>query len=389
VVTTHLSHSSPAELRVAIVGAGVIGLGIGWRLVAAGAMVDIYERGHAGRGASWAAAGMLAAAAEAEPSEERLLPLALESQRRWPAFAKELEAASGTPIGYRTEGTLVIALTRDDAEQLRISYEFQRGLGLDLEWLGPAAILEREPFLNPRLAGGCISPRDHQVDNRRLAAALAVAFRRAGGRLHEGAPVERIAVEAGRARGVVVAGEMRHADKVVVAAGPWSGLKELLPEEARPPVRPIKGQMLAVRMDTAAPLLRRVVWTPRVYLVPRGDGRLIVGGTVEERGFDEAVTAGGLFSLLEGAWRALPGIEECAIDETWVGFRPGSPDDAPILGPSRIAGLFLATGHHRNGILLTPVTSDAIAECILTGVVPDVIRDFGVDRFDTFDGDHP
>jgi glycine oxidase len=376
-------HSPPAKLRVAIVGAGVIGLAIGWRLAAGGVEVDMYERGRAGRGASWAAAGMLAAAAEAEPSEERLLPLTLESQRRWPGFVEELEAASGITVGYRSEGTLVIALTRDDAEQLRFSYDFQRGLGLDLDWLGPRQVLEREPFLNPRLAGGCFSPSDHQVDNRRVATALAEAFRRVGGRLHENQAVERVAVDHGRARGVVVRGELRPADQVVVAAGAWSGVEALVPEAARPPVRPMKGQMLAVQMDPAAPILRHVVWTPRVYLVPREDGRLIVGGTVEERGFDEAITAGGLFSLLEGAWRALPAIEDLPVEETWVGFRPGSPDDAPILGFTAVDGLVVATGHHRNGILLTPVTADAISECVLTGVVPEPIRNFGIDRFET------
>jgi glycine oxidase len=381
------SHSSGAPLRVAIVGGGVIGLATGWRLAAAGAAVEIYERGRAGRGASWAAAGMLAAAAEAEPSEERLLPLTLESQRRWPGFASELEAASGMRVGYRGEGTLVVALTRDDAERLRFSYEFQRGLGLDLAWLGPSEVLEREPFLNPRLAAGCFSPSDHQVDNRRVVAALVEAFRRAGGKLFEEAPVERVAIEGGRAGGVVVGGTLRPADRVVLAAGAWSGTDGLVPAETRPPVRPIKGQMMAVRMDPAAPLLRHVVWTPRVYLVPRDDGRLIVGGTVEERGFDETITAGGLFSLLEGAWRALPAVEELAVDETWVGFRPGSPDDAPILGATPVEGLVVATGHHRNGILLTPVTADAIVQCVLTDRVLDSIRPFGIERFETAMGE--
>ncbi len=171
------------------------------------------------------------------------------------------------------------------------------------------------------------------------------------------------------------------ADIVVLAAGAWSGEIAGLPPAAKPPVRPIKGQMLALRMDPAAPLLRHVVWTPRVYLVPREDGRLIVGATTEERGFNGDLTAGGIYSLLEGAWRALPSVEELAIDEMWVGFRPGSRDDAPLLGPGELEGLVYATGHHRNGILLTPVTADSIARYILDGEVAAAIRPFAMSRF--------
>ena len=176
-------------------------------------------------------------------------------------------------------------------------------------------------------------------------------------------------------------GDFHHADTTVLAAGAWSRAIPGLPDLARPPVRPVKGQMAALRMDPDEPLLRHVVWTPSVYLVPRRDGRLVIGATVEERGFNTDLTAGGVMSLIEGAWRTLPGIEELPIDELWVGFRPGSRDDAPILGPSGLDGLVLATGHHRNGILLTPVTADAISDHILTGRTAEVIRPFGLDRF--------
>ncbi|HZT51315.1 MAG TPA: FAD-dependent oxidoreductase, partial [Stellaceae bacterium] len=178
----------------------------------------------------------------------------------------------------------------------------------------------------------------------------------------------------------VRAGGGRHAaDVVVVAAGAWSGQIAGLPLKL--PVRPVKGQMLALRMDAAAPLLRHVIWAPKAYLVPRGDGRLIVGATTEERGFDERLTAGGVLALLEGAWRALPGIEELPIDEMWVGFRPGSRDDAPMLGPCGAEGLVVATGHHRNGILLTPVTAEVVARFVLEGVLDPVARPFSSDRF--------
>ena len=366
---------------MAIVGAGVSGLGIGWRLAEAGVAVEIFDRGAAGRGASWAAAGMLAAGVECEPGEEGLLALTRASQALWPNFARELEAASGETIGYRDDGTLVVALTRDDVGQLRFGYDLQTKLGIDLTWLTGAEARDREPYLRPGTAAAVFSPNDHQVDNRRLAMALKTAFLKAGGTLHENTPVEAIDIEAGRARGLVVAGERRAADLVVLAAGAWSREIAGLPATARPPVRPVKGQMLALRMDPAAPLLRHVLWAPGIYLVPRDDGRLLLGATVEEKGFDESLTAGGVFSLLEAAWRALPAIEELAIDELWVGHRPTSRDDAPILGPSEIEGLVLATGHHRNGILLAPITAEAISRWILTGEMAAEARSFGMERF--------
>jgi glycine oxidase len=367
-------------MRIAIIGGGVIGLAIGWRLASRGAEVDLFERGAAGRGASWAAAGMLAAGCETEPGEADLGTLNRASLALWPDFAAGLEAASGMTVGLRREGTLIVALNRDDLARLRHDYEFQTSQGIALEWLTPAEAREREPHLAPQLAGAVFSPGDWQVDNRLVAVALAEAFRRAGGRLHENSPVSSLDYANGRVRGIVTAEGAHAADCVVVAAGAWSGTLDLPGEKL--PIRPIKGQMLAVRMDPKAPLLSHVVWAPRAYLVPRADGRLIIGATVEERGFDEAITAGGLFGLLDGAWRALPAIEDLPIAETWVGFRPGSRDDAPILGPSGIDGLWLATGHHRNGILLTPVTADAVAASILDQRLDPRIAAFSRGRFD-------
>lgn len=324
---------------------------------------------------------MLAAAVETEPGEEQLLALTLESQRLWPGFARELEAAAATSIGYRDEGTIVVALTRDDAEQLRFTYDFQRSLGLELEWLSGAEARRREPHLRPGIPAAVLSPQDHQVENRRLAEALAKAAQRAGAVLHEHRPVTEIEVAGGRVAAVVADTGRDAAEIIILAAGAWSREIGGIPAAHLPPVRPIKGQMLALGMDPAAPLLRHVVWLPRGYLVPRNDGRLVVGGTVEERGFDDRLTAGGLLALLEGAWRAVPGIEELPIAETWVGFRPGSRDDAPILGPSGIEGLVIATGHHRNGILLTPITAEAISTYILTGNLPEAVAPFAPGRF--------
>jgi glycine oxidase len=359
----------------------VVGLGVGWRLAAAGCTVDLFDQGQAGRGASWAAAGMLAAGVETEPSEEPLFALNREAQQRWPDFAAEIERVTGIDVGLRQEGTLVVALTRDDVAQLRFTYDFQRRLGIDLAWLSGREARAREPHLHPGAVAAIYSPDDHQVDNRCLVQALHQAFVGAGGRLHEHTAVTALECAGGKVSGVRIGTERHAADAVLLAAGAWSRQIEGIPSHACPPVRPIKGQMLALRMDPGQPVLRHVLWAPKVYLVPRLDGRLLIGATVEERGFDETLTAGGVLSLLEAGWRALPTIEELPIDEMWVGFRPGSRDDAPILGPTPIEGLSVATGHHRNGILLAPTTIDMISRQMLTGEVDPAIQAFGIGRF--------
>ena len=374
--------SQSASGHVAVIGAGVIGLGIAWRLAQRGARVTVFDKGAAGAGASHAAAGMLAACAEAEPGEEALVVLGRRSQTLWPAFADELRDATGIDVELRREGTLLVALTADDQARLTHDLAFQKHLGLPLEWISAAETRRREPHLGARLAGAVFSPEDHQVENRKLAAALKASAVTAGATLREHTEVVRVLVERGRATGVVLAdGSRCEADAVVLAAGAWSRGIEGVAKELRPPVRPLKGQMIALRMNPAAPPVTHVVWAPGVYLVPRLDGRLLLGATVEEKGFDADLTAGGVLSLLEAAWRAVPSIEELPIDEMWVGHRPGSRDDAPILGASQVKGLVYATGHHRNGILLAPVTADSIARLVLEGVVDETIRPFGMERF--------
>ena len=367
---------------VVIIGAGVIGLSIAWRLAAGGASVAVFDRGAAGAGASHAAAGMLAACVEAEPGEEALVAFGRESQARWPAFAAELQQASGIDVGLWSEGTLVVALTADDQARLHHQLMFQQKLGLPLQWISAAETRRREPHLAGKLAGAVLSPQDTQVDNRKLAAALRIAAIATGAHINEHRPVSAISFVGERAHGIVLAdGTKVAADVVVLAAGAWSRSIAGIPPELRPPVRPIKGQMLALRMDAAAPLITHVVWAPGAYLVPRRDGRLLVGATVEEKGYDSSLTAGGMLTLLEAAWRAIPAVEELPIEEMWVGHRPGSRDDAPILGAAPIRGLVYATGHHRNGILLAPVTADAIARLVLDGLAEPLIRPFGIERF--------
>jgi len=380
-LTSNPARSGPSP-KVAIIGAGVIGLGIAWRLAAKGATVDVFDRGAAGSGASHAAAGMLAACCEAEPGEDALVALGRESQARWPAFAAELLQASGIDVELRTEGTLVVALTADDQARIHHHLAHQKKLGLPLEWISAAETRRREPHLAGKLAGAVWSPEDHQVDNRKLAAGLRVAADAAGATIHEHRPVKEISIAGGRADGVVLSdGTKVPADVVVLAAGAWSRTIGGLAPELRPPVRPIKGQMLSLKMDAAAPLMTHVIWAPGIYMVPRRDGRLILGATVEEKAFDTSLTAGGMLTLLEAAWRTIPAIEELPIDEMWVGHRPGSRDDAPIVGPGPAQGLIYATGHHRNGILLTPVTVDAVAKLVLEGALDPAIRPFGIERF--------
>jgi glycine oxidase len=367
---------------VVVVGAGVVGLGLGWRLAQRGAEVSLFDRSTAGSGASSAAAGMLATCAEAEPGEEALVRLGRLSQSLWPDFSAELEQASGMAVDLRREGTLVVALTVDDQARISHRLAFQKSLGLPVEWMSAAEVRRREPHLAPGFAGALFSPEDHQVDNRKLTVALHRAAVGAGARVHERRGVRQIIVDQDRVVGVELdEGSHVGADVVVLAAGAWSRAIAGLPAATRPPVRPVKGQSLALKMAADAPLLTHVVWGPNVYLVPRRDGRLIVGATVEEKGFDATLTAGGVLALIEAAWRLVPAIEDLPLLETWVGHRPGSRDDAPILGRGPLEGLIYATGHHRNGILLTPVTADLVTDVVMEGRVDPAIAPFGLDRF--------
>ncbi|MGB8275391.1 MAG: FAD-dependent oxidoreductase, partial [Alphaproteobacteria bacterium] len=244
---------------IVIVGGGICGLSVGWYLAREGRAVTVFDRAEAGRGATWAAAGMLAAQIEAEPGEEALLPLMLESRRLWPDFARELEQASGQPVGLRTEGTLAVALDRDDAEGLKFTFDYHRGLGLEMAWLSGLEARSLEPGLAPRVTAAVLSPQDHQVDNRKVAVALKRAFVAAGGVLREHAGVDEIVIANGRVAGVRVGETTVAADTVVLAAGAWSHTIAGVPEIARPPVRPVKGQMVSLKMPPDAPLIRHVV----------------------------------------------------------------------------------------------------------------------------------
>ncbi|HSO51605.1 MAG TPA: glycine oxidase ThiO [Actinomycetes bacterium] len=373
-----MTHQPPAD--AVVVGGGVIGLGIAWRAALAGMTVTVVDDAP-GRGASWAAAGMLAPVTEVHYGERPLLQLNLAAAARWPGFAAELEEASGRPVGYRPSGTLAVARDADDNAALEDLYQFQLRCGLEVERLRSRECRQLEPGLAPSIRGGVLASGDHQVDNRALVEALLVAGQRAGVRMVPGRVVE-LTLESDRVTGVVQrGGERLTAGTVVLAAGCWSGGLGGLAAEALPPVRPVKGQLLHLRGPADQPLCQGNVRGLEVYVVPRGDGRVVVGATVEEQGFDTRVTAGAVHELLRAALELLPDVAELELTETVVGLRPGSPDNAPMLGPASPDGLVVATGHYRNGILLTPVTADAIAELLATGQVPELIAPFGPARF--------
>lgn len=371
-----------ARPNVAVVGAGTIGLACAWRAARSGCAVTLIDP-EPGRGASWAAAGMLAPATEAHYGEEGLLELNLASRRRWPSFAAEL-----SDTGYRETGTVVVARDNDDRAALDDLLAFQRDLGLQVRRLSSREARDLEPGLAPTVRGAVLAEDDHQVDNRALVRALLAACGDQGVEVVHARATE-VSTAAGNVDGVGLAsGRAVDADAVVVAAGAWSSdLVDL-------PVRPVKGQLLHLHHPrhgpeaTADPLVARNVRAvggrpdrPAVYLVPRPDGRLVLGATAEERGFDTAVTAGAVLDLLREAYELLPGLTSYELTEATAGLRPGTPDNAPLIGPAGPDGLVVATGHHRNGILLTPITAEAVVAYLTGGEVPDVARRFVPQRF--------
>jgi glycine oxidase len=380
--TTH--KGAPAQLDALIVGAGVIGLACAWRAAQRGLRVRVIDRGQPGEGASGVAAGMLAPVSEATWGEERLLELALSSADAWPAFATELARASGRQVGYLPSGALHVALDRDEAEELRRRFELMRSLGLDAEWLRPRECRRLEPGLTPRLTAGVHAAGEAAADPPQLLAALRTALQHAGGEILCGVEVTEAIVEGERIVGVRGAdGRAHRAGRTVLATGCWSGSGEWLPEALRPPVRPVKGQILTLRGPSGRPACERIVVSERVYLVPRSDGRLIVGATVEERGFDIRVTAGAVHELLREAYRALPEVAELELVEAVAGLRPGTPDNAPLIGQAGIGGLIVASGHYRNGILLAPATATAVAALLAGEAAPRALDAFDPLRFET------
>ncbi len=348
---------------VVIVGGGVIGLAVAWRARARGLSVVVLERDDVpARGsASWVAAGMLAPVAEADAGERALLALGLQSAARWPTFAAELADVSGMASPYATTGTLVVARDTSEAAWLEHELAFRSRTGLAATRLLPGEARALEPALAPTLRAAMEVPDDHAADPRLLAAALAQAARRVGVDIRPGVVVEAVLTGTGGVLGVALAdGEELHSGAVVLAAGAWSGA--LAPPEATVPLRPVKGQILRLTDPAGPGLLTRTLRYETGYLVPRGDGRYVLGATMEEQGFDTTVTTGAVHDLIRDASELVPGVLELVLEEARAGLRPSTPDNAPILGEHPACpGLHYATGHHRHGILLAPVTADLLA----------------------------
>src|SRR5215469_1134728 len=372
-----MSVEGQPQTDVLVIGGGVIGLAIGWRAAQHGLQVVIADP-DPGKGATHAAAGMLAPIAEAAYAEREIFALGQESLLRYPAFVADLQGATGLPVGFRQSGTLQVAYDSDDLAILAETRQLQESFGVHLQQLSARECRDAEPMLDPSVRGGLLAADDGSVDPRLLARALLQAADAAGARLVR-QPVTEVVCSGGRASGARLAdGSVAEARWIVLAAGWQSAGMPGLPPGIAPPVRPVKGQIIRLRTTAAMTaaglppgLLRRtvrgVVRGSGVYLVPREGGELVVGATQEELGPDTTVTAGGIWELLRDARTLVPGITELEFADAVAGLRPGTPDNAPVLGPSELPGLVLATGHFRAGVLLTPVTADTIAAFLRTG----------------------
>ena len=360
----------------AIIGGGVIGCSIAWRLANAGMRVAVIERGEIGREASWAAGGMLAPMAEANQADA-FFDLAVTSRAMYADFADELREISGVNLEYRTEGTLYLALTDEDESELEHRWQWQREAGLNIKKLKADCVLKLEPSLNPKLRWALKFPDDHQVNSRQLVTALEAALAKSNVDILAYTEVEEILQAGNQVSGIATSrGEIK-ANSVIIAAGSWSAL---LHSNLKSHVEPIHGQMIALEMTKTK--LNHVVYSSRGYLIPRLSGIVLAGATTEKIGYHKMNTAGGISAIVEKAVEIVPQASALKIHELWSGLRPGSSDEWPILGADpEINGLVYATGHYRNGILLTPITAQAISELVLNGESAFDLKAFGIGRF--------
>ena len=362
-------------MRVIVVGAGIAGLSIGWRLAQAGAETIVIERAQPGRGATWASGGMLAPTLETGHAPEAEVAFARKSMDLWPGFAEELEAVSGRRLGYRRDGALVVAQSEEEAEPLKAA-----AAAAGVNFIPPEEARALVPALNPDILGALWAPGEAQVDNRAVGDVLAMAFLRAGGNLQTNEAVVRLETLDGGTIAVRTAFKTYEGDAVILAAGAWTGEIEGLPPEAVPPVRPVKGEMIALQAPAGAALPVPFVWGNHFYLIPRDD-RLFVGATATESGFDTALTADAETFLFSRACGLMPGLADWEICEHWAGLRPGSPDGLPILGASTVENVYVASGQFRNGILLAPAIAEAMRSIVLEGRPPPEIAAFTPSRF--------
>jgi glycine oxidase len=365
---------------VVVIGGGVIGGAIARRAARGGLSVTVLERGACGGEASHAAAGMLSPLAEADGAGD-FLGLLLAARAIYPAFAAAIGEETGVDVGYRDAGTLYLALREEDDAELEHRWAWQRAAGMCVERLTAEETREMEPAVSPSVRFALRFPGDHQVDNRLLGPALATAAARAGAEVRTGAEAVAILRDGGRVTGVELAdGSRISAGSVVVAGGSWAGQIRGLPRPV--PVEPVHGQLLA--LDTAPPLFRHVVDSPRCYLVPRGSGRLIAGATMERVGYRKALTPAGMRRLMDGAVEIAPALDDAPLVESWSGLRPGTPDGRPILcRDPDVPNLVYATGHFRNGILLAPLTGEAIGSLLLGDEPEWDIVPYDIERFES------
>lgn len=345
-------------MKVIVIGAGVAGLSIGWRLVQAGVETIVLERSQPARGATWAAAGMLAATAETLRAPSAEAALAKHALKLWPDFTQEIEHASGLRISYRQDGALLVA--RDAAEADALMAQAVQGT----EFLTPQDTLARVPLLSAEMAGALWIPDEAQVDNRALGRALATAYLRAGGTLQTHETAVRVETLADGKLAVLTPFSVRTADMVVLAAGAWTSQIDGLLSEVSPPVRPVKGEMVALTPPPGVKLPQPFVWGHDIYVVPRGPV-LFVGATVSEAGFDTTLTEEAVEWLRTRALSLMPELGAWELTEHWAGLRPGSPDGLPIIGATAVDNVFVASGQYRNGILLAPAIADAMRDLIL------------------------
>jgi glycine oxidase len=347
------------KFDVAVAGGGLIGGSIALELARAGLSVALFDRQEPGQEASWAGAGILSPAPESAAMIS-LVPLGKASMAIYPEFVRMVEEISGQNTGYRPKGTLQALFSQDAREELSTVIALHHGLGLKAEPLRAEDARELEPSFSEDLEAGVLRPDEASVDNRALTQAVLEAARRSGVQFFPGSGAEAIWREGGRCLGLHLKNEKIEAQWTVIAAGCFSANIEGVAAYA--PVRPAKGQMIALRADDLQ--IERVLWSEKIYLVPRNDGRILAGATVEYTGFEKGMTAGGLEKILAGAIELSPGLADARVEETWAGLRPDSPDHLPILGPADIDGLLVATGHFRSGILLTPITARLVSEWV-------------------------
>jgi len=347
------------KFDVAIAGGGLIGASIALDLRRAGLGVGLFDRQEPGLEASWAGAGILSPAPESA-ALIALVPLGKASMAIYPEFVRMVEEASGRSAGYRPKGTLQALFSRHAREELSTVIALHHGLGLRAEPLSARDARALEPSLSEDLEAGVLRPEEASVDNRALTQAVLEAARRSGVQVFPASGAEAIWRQGGRCLGLNLKNEKVEAQWTVIAAGCFSANIQGVAPYA--PVRPAKGQMVALRADDLK--IERVLWSEKIYLVPRNDGRILAGATVEYTGFEKVLTAGGLEKILAGAIELSPGLAGSRVEETWAGLRPDSPDHLPILGPTDIDGLLMATGHFRGGILLTPITARLVREWV-------------------------